>query len=109
MKEFVDSFNEVAKECHQNSVNHGFWEGEQNSGEKIALMHSELSEALEAIREGNPSDKKLPEFTGVETELADAIIRIMDFSVRNNFRVAEALIAKHNYNLSRPYKHGKSF
>ena len=69
-------------------------------------MHSELSEALEAIRNGNPPDDKIPEFTGVEAELADVIIRIMDMAAAKGYRVGEAVIAKINYNKNRPYKHG---
>jgi hypothetical protein len=69
-------------------------------------MHSELSEALEAIRKGNPPDDKIPEFTGVEAELADVIIRIMDMVAAKGYRVGEAVVAKINYNKNRTYKHG---
>jgi NTP pyrophosphatase (non-canonical NTP hydrolase) len=86
----------------------GFWGGVQNTGEKIALMHSELSEALEADRKNLPSDK-LPDFSGVEEELADTMIRILDFSAANNLRLMEAIHAKMLFNLTRPYKHGKRY
>jgi len=72
-------------------------------------MHSELSEALEGLRDGNPPDKHVPEFTSAEVELADCIIRIMDFAQGCNMRVAEALIAKHQFNKTRPRKHGRNF
>jgi hypothetical protein len=36
----------------QIAIEKGWWEGERNEGELIALMHSELSEGLEAIRKG---------------------------------------------------------
>jgi len=77
---FAIEFNAVAQEVNHIAIDKGWWEGERNEGELIALMHSELSEALEAIRKGNPPDDKIPEFTGVEAELADVIIRIMDFA-----------------------------
>lgn len=75
-------------------------------GSAVSLIHSELSEALENIRTGMGPDDKIPEFSGVEAELADVIIRIMDFAVGCGLRVPEALIAKVEYNRTRTYKHG---
>ena len=71
-------------------------------------MHSELSEALEADRKGLTSDH-IPEFSGIEEELADCMIRILDFAGHHDLRLAEAFTAKLQYNLTRPYKHGKAY
>jgi NTP pyrophosphatase (non-canonical NTP hydrolase) len=103
---FAIEFDAVAQEVNHIAIEKGWWEGERNEGELIALMHSELSEALEAIRNGNPPDDKIPEFTGVEAELADVIIRIMDLAAAKGYRVGDAIVAKINYNKNRPYKHG---
>jgi len=69
-------------------------------------MHSELSEALEALRHDNPPDDHIPEFSGTEAELADVIIRIMDYAELRGLRLAEAIVAKHEYNRNRPLRHG---
>lgn len=108
---FIAAFNEMATYINEWARRKGFWEEgvPRNDGEMIALMHSELSEALEALRHGNPPDDKVPEFSGYEAELADCIIRIMDVAGGAGLRVGEALVAKMAYNEGRPYKHGKEF
>ena len=89
------TITEWAKEIHENAVKHGWWETKRSTGEVIALIHSELSEALEEARDNRPMmyvlgpngeeictpcyfNGRKPE--GIAVELADAVIRVLDFA-----------------------------
>lgn len=106
---FATSFSTLSDEVHRTAIEKGFWENTVSTGEFIALTHSELSEALEAARKGNPTDKHLPEYDSLTVELADVVIRIMDYSAAMCLNVGGAIVAKSEFNKTRPYKHGKAF
>ena len=72
----------------------------RNFGEVVALMHSELSEALEADRKGLRDDK-LPHRDGREVEFADLILRVLDTAAALGLDVAGALIEKNRFNAQR--------
>ena len=69
----------LGKRGYDVNVTNGFWEGERNIGEMIALIQSELSEAFIAL-DTSAMDDKLPQFPGQITELADVVIRLADYS-----------------------------
>lgn len=104
---FCATFNAIAGYVHATCVEKGFWRRERNPYEMIALMHSELSECVEGLRNHSASSS-IPPFAPEEEELADCIIRIMDYAVGRGLHVPEALVAKLAYNSKRPWMHGKT-
>lgn len=105
-KNFARFFNETADTAHANSVDKGFWDATSDDGTKIALMHSELSEALEAVRKPELEGHINESHTLLEEELADTVIRIMDFASSKGMDVGGAIIAKMQFNRSRTAMHG---
>ena len=121
--------NELAQEIHENAKSHGWYEKPPTLPETIALCHAELSEALEAYRDGTDRiSELLIYFTGTSqsgkvfisdtqteickkpvgtaTELADCIIRILDYCAYAGIDIDEIIRLKHEYNKTRPYRHG---
>lgn len=102
----MENLRKLQKSIHENAKKKGWWDNPRDDGTMIALMHSELSEALEAMRKGNPPDGKIPTFSGIEAELADVIIRILDFAEARGHDVIGAMLEKTEMNKTRSYKHG---
>jgi NTP pyrophosphatase (non-canonical NTP hydrolase) len=99
--------NELVKEIHDMAISKGWWEQERNPLEIHALIHSEISEATEEVRNDKPdiyfvADK--PE--GQQVELADAVIRIFDYFGQRGWNLEEVLRKKIDYNATRPIRHG---
>lgn len=104
----------IQDDVHQLAKDNGWWDDADIRivPEKLALIHSEVSEALEEYRNGQmelyfPSkydDNPKPEGFGVE--LADAVIRIYDLCGYLGIDLDSLVELKHEYNKSRPYRHG---
>lgn len=91
----LDTLQSLAEECR---IRTRF--GKALVAEKLALIHSEVSEAMEAARK-NLMDDKLPHRKGIEVELADAVIRILDLAGALNLDLAGAIQEKLAYNATR--------
>lgn len=103
----LDMYRSALGMAHETAVDCGWWADpetgapiQRNTGELIALIHSEVSEGLEADRKGL-NDDKLTDRPGLEVELADAILRILDLAGARGLDVAGALVAKNRYNRNR--------
>lgn len=106
---FEGLFASLQDRIHKNAVNKGFWKTKREKAVSLCLIHAEVSEALEAIRDGNPKDKHLPHRDSFEVELADIVIRVMDLAGHNNIPLANVIMEKVAFNETRPKKHGKKF
>ena len=91
----LDTLQSLAEECR---IRTRF--GKALVAEKLALIHSEVSEAMEASRK-NLMDDKLPHRKGIEVELADAVIRILDLAGALELDLAGAIQEKLMYNQTR--------
>lgn len=71
----------LSKTIHRDNVDKGFWPDDvmdRNVGEALCLIHSELTEAYEASLYPDLMDDKLTDYTALQVEIADAIIRVLD-------------------------------
>jgi len=96
----VNTIKEWIEQVHENAVDHGWWIGRDDTKtpELLCLIHSEVSEALEAFRD---DDKE-----SFASELADIAIRLFDLCGGFRIDLEAAIEAKHEHNRSRTYRHG---
>jgi len=105
------NLKQMQKDIHSLADEKGFWNMPINVSEKVALIHSELSEFIEHLRNQVMfvTSDKLPTVCNGEEELADVIIRVLDLAEYYGFDMEKAILSKHEYNKTRPYKHNKLF
>ena len=126
MNSLIEHIDDAAVENHMEMEGAGFWEQSdltygillRNDPKlaakyivdlklsKMALIASEVSEAVEAIRK-DTMDDKITDMSGEVVELADVVIRILDYCGKYDLPLGEAIKRKRDYNLTRPRMHGK--
>lgn len=111
------SILELQERCNQTATDKGWWytddrTPERTFGDMCALFTSEVSEAFEEHRNGNGlsliyyNNDKPDKPEGIPVELADVIIRIVDFCQQYDVPLEDALRLKMDYNDTRPHRHG---
>lgn len=97
---YEHSVNELVRLCHGLAKDAGWHDNTREVGTMLALIHSEVSEALEGFRK-DINDDHLPNRKMAEVELADAVIRIFDLAGSMSFDLGGALVEKLLYNTQR--------
>lgn len=90
--------NQLVREAHLTAIDKGWWDNPRPTLECIALMHCELSEAVEAYRKGEEGH--------IVEELADVLIRIFDLCGHTGWDLEHAITTKMAFNKTRSYRHG---
>lgn len=99
----------LANEIHRNAVKHGWYEDKKSLAEVLVLVTTEIAEAFEEYRNGHEETEvyfKDGKMEGIPVELADIIIRVLDYCGYLAIDIDMLVKQKMEYNKTRPYKHG---
>lgn len=109
----------LTERAHETAFNNGFWDHPSDNDDlvvKLALVHTEISEAVEELRDAPKTGRGLADIdfedsgkpVGFGIELADAVIRIADLAGHVGVDLDKMVRLKMDYNDTRPYRHGKA-
>jgi NTP pyrophosphatase (non-canonical NTP hydrolase) len=90
------------QDIHQLAIHKGWYNSEVPFERSIANLHGEVSEAWEAYRDRIPEGEE----GCISEELADIVIRVFDTACNLGIDILRAIEKKHEYNKTRPYRHG---
>lgn len=112
----ITALNSIAQAVHDNAAGHGFHNFEESDGQFITramlLINTETAELFEAYRNGtllepcDKSPKMEAPLNNEAEEIADIIIRALDYAKRRGIEIGNAVAIKHKYNTERPFRHG---
>jgi len=116
MKTMFDKITELSQDVHSQNRARGFYECAPLPHDlfypdfciaRLGLVVSEVAETIEEVRAPNPKNSdKIPGFTAEEEEVADTIIRLLDYAGFRQMNIGQAISAKLAHNATRGYRHG---
>jgi NTP pyrophosphatase (non-canonical NTP hydrolase) len=106
--------NELQDKCHKLAVEAGWYEEgfKKTDTEALMLVVTELAEAVECLRKGEEetwADPVTGKLKGLSSEIADAVIRLLDYSAYKKLDLETIIDKKLEYNKTRGIRHGKKF
>lgn len=106
-KAIIEAIRTIQHAAWENSKAHGWNEAVDNPASALMMITREVSELAEEERDVSSGEStKTPGFSKKEEEAADIAIRLLSYCGARNMRLGEAICAKHEFNKTRPYRHG---
>lgn len=106
-KNIIEAIRTLQHAAWENSKAHGWNEAVDNPASALMMITREVSELAEEERDANSGEStKVPGFSKKEEEAADIAIRLLSYCGARNMRLGAAICAKHEFNKTRPYRHG---